>query len=93
MGKNIKKIIKIIYESLVSIIYPIENYCILCKRNDYVGICDICRSKITCIKNNDNDKKIINIRLFFLLIYSFIATIRLLKIKILFNESNFVYWY
>ncbi|AIY81024.1 ComF family protein [Clostridium botulinum] len=55
MGKNIKKIIKIIYESLVSIIYPIENYCILCKRNDYVGICDICKSKITCIKNNDNE--------------------------------------
>lgn len=51
MGKKFKKIIKIIYESIFAIIYPIENYCILCHRTDYSGICDICKSKIVRVKN------------------------------------------
>ena len=55
MGKEVRKLIKIIYKSILEIIYPIENYCIICNENEYKGICDICKSKITRIKNCDED--------------------------------------
>ncbi|SFC32495.1 ComF family protein [Clostridium uliginosum] len=51
MGKKVSKVINDICEGILAIIYPRENYCILCNREDYMGICDICKEKIKKVNN------------------------------------------
>lgn len=46
MGKEINKTIKIIYKSILNIIYPSEELCIICGVDGYVGLCPLCKSKI-----------------------------------------------
>ncbi|MBW6408878.1 ComF family protein [Clostridium weizhouense] len=56
MGKKFNKIIKNIYDGICTVIYPIENYCILCNTEDCVGICNTCKRKIkkvqTCLSDD-----------------------------------------
>jgi competence protein ComFC len=49
MGKKIKRIIRCLYEGLIEIIYPRENYCIICKEDDCFGICEACKKSIKII--------------------------------------------
>ena len=56
MGEKIKRVIKILlslYESLLEIIYPHENYCIICGEEDCKGICDKCINSISKTENNE----------------------------------------
>lgn len=53
MGKEIIKIIKYIYKSILDIIYPFENKCIICGEENFLGICAYCKSKINKAKSND----------------------------------------
>ena len=46
MGKTIFKILKKIYQELLDIVYPIEEKCILCEIEGFIGICDCCKSEI-----------------------------------------------
>lgn len=46
MGEKIIKIINLIIESLLDIIYPYPNKCINCNIEGYQGLCPICKSKI-----------------------------------------------
>ena len=46
MGKEIIKIIKIVPEALLDIIYPYDNKCIICGAEGFLGICSKCRSDI-----------------------------------------------
>lgn len=54
MGKEINKTLKIIYKALLDIIYPLENRCIICGVDEYVGLCPLCNSKIKRAKSVDN---------------------------------------
>ncbi|GAA0078886.1 ComF family protein [Clostridium sp. CTA-5] len=55
MGKKFNKIINSICEGICTVIYPIENYCILCNTEDCIGICNTCKSKIKKTQNYLND--------------------------------------
>lgn len=46
MGKTIFKILKIIYKELLDIVYPMEEKCIICEIEGFIGICDCCKTKI-----------------------------------------------
>lgn len=51
MGKKIKRILNIIYKSILEILYPKSNHCIICD-DEAEGICIRCKSKITkCSKD------------------------------------------
>lgn len=49
MGKTIKRIIKKLWEALIEVIYPRENYCIICGEEDCFGICNSCKKSIKLI--------------------------------------------
>ena len=49
MGKKIKRIIRKLWEGLLEVLYPRENYCIICKEDDCFGICDTCIKTIKTI--------------------------------------------
>lgn len=54
MGKEFKKIIKliiIIFDGILEIIYPRVNYCIICRNEDCSGLCTKCRNDIHRIKD------------------------------------------
>ena len=53
MGEKNKKIIRIIYESVLDIIYPYEYKCIICENEEFIGICPYCKSKISKVKVQD----------------------------------------
>jgi len=53
--KLIKKIMGAFMESLLEIIYPNENYCILCKDEDYDRICVSCLKSIRTIEIVDSE--------------------------------------
>ena len=62
MGQKIKRIIKdnkickllfLMYESILEIIYPAENYCIICGKEDCDRICDECLRSISIINNSN----------------------------------------
>ncbi|WP_244833674.1 phosphoribosyltransferase family protein [Clostridium sp. BJN0001] len=58
MGKRIniiKKKINYIFDSLINIIYPIENHCILCEKPGCYGICDNCLGKIKKVEVKEDD--------------------------------------
>lgn len=56
MGKTIKRIIRKLWEGLIEVVYPRENYCIICKEEDCFGICDTCIKSIKTIDNLYQDE-------------------------------------
>jgi competence protein ComFC len=56
MGKTFKRIVKRLLEGLIEIIYPRENYCIICKEEDCFGICESCIKSIKTISDLYQDK-------------------------------------
>lgn len=56
MGKTLNRIIRSLWEGLIEIIYPRENYCIICKAEDCFGICDICRKSVKTINDSYQDE-------------------------------------
>jgi competence protein ComFC len=49
MGKTFKRTIKKLWEALIEVIYPRENYCIICGEDDCFGICSNCKKSINLI--------------------------------------------
>ena len=56
MGKAFNRIIKSILEGLIEVIYPRENYCIICKEDNCFGICEHCRKSIKTIADSYQDE-------------------------------------
>ncbi|SCJ90528.1 DNA utilization protein GntX [uncultured Clostridium sp.] len=54
MGKKIIKEIKNIVETIIDIIYPPSNRCIICNAEDFIGICPYCKSKIKRVENQED---------------------------------------
>lgn len=52
MGKTFKRIIRKVWEGLIEVVYPRENYCIICKNDDCFGICNTCKKNIKIIDNS-----------------------------------------
>lgn len=50
MGKTLKRTIKKLLEALIEVIYPRENYCIICGDDDCFGICSNCKKSINFIR-------------------------------------------
>jgi len=58
MGKAFKRIVRKLLEGLTAVVYPIENYCIICKEEDCFGICDNCKKSIKIINKVYQDEVI-----------------------------------
>ena len=58
MGKTLKRIIRKLWEGLIEVIYPRENYCIICKEDDCFGICNTCKKSIKIINEVYQDEVI-----------------------------------
>src|SRR5471030_261651 len=58
MGKTFKRIIRGLLEGLIEVVYPRENYCIICKNDNCVGICNTCKKSIKKIDNKYQDEVI-----------------------------------
>ncbi|WP_459480155.1 ComF family protein [Clostridium saccharoperbutylacetonicum] len=56
MGKTFNRIVKKLFDGLIEIIYPRENYCIICKEDDCFGICDSCKRSIKTIGKEYQDE-------------------------------------
>ncbi|MGL5378639.1 ComF family protein [Clostridium sp.] len=56
MGKGIIKIIKLVINQLLDIIYPPDDKCISCLEGDNIGICNRCKGKIQRVKCNGEIK-------------------------------------
>lgn len=56
MGKTLNRIIKELWDGLIEVVYPRENYCIICKDDDCFGICEHCRKSIRTIKDSYQDE-------------------------------------
>lgn len=56
MGKAFNRIIRNLLEGLIEVIYPRENYCIICKEEDCFGICEHCKRSIKTIDSSHQDK-------------------------------------
>ncbi len=56
MGKTFERIIKELWQGLVEVVYPRENYCIICKDDNCFGICDSCKKSIKTINNSYQDE-------------------------------------
>lgn len=59
MGKKFETVISLsylIFNSILEIIYPRENYCIMCKESYWDGLCIKCKNKINRINNNSNNE-------------------------------------
>lgn len=46
MGKEVIKVIRNIFNSLLEVIYPYENKCLICGEENFIGICHCCKGKI-----------------------------------------------
>ena len=46
MGKEVIKVIRNIFNSLLDVIYPYENKCLICGVEYFIGICHCCKGKI-----------------------------------------------
>ena len=53
MGKKIKNFLILIYKSILEIIYPRDNKCILCGKEDNYGICERCKTEITKVSDEE----------------------------------------
>ena len=58
MGKTITRIIRKLCEGLLEVVYPRENYCIICKEDDCFGICNTCKKSIKIINELYQDEVI-----------------------------------
>jgi len=58
MGKTFKRIIRKLWEGLIEVVYPRENYCIICKEDDCFGICNTCKKSIKIINELYQDEVI-----------------------------------
>jgi len=58
MGKTITRIIRKLCEGLLEVVYPRENYCIICKEDDCFGICNTCKNSIKILNEVHQDKVI-----------------------------------
>ena len=58
MGKTFKRIIRKLWEGLIEVVYPRENYCIICKEDDCFGICNTCKKSIKIINEVYQDEVI-----------------------------------
>jgi len=58
MGKTFNRIIRKLWEGLIEVVYPIENYCIICKEDDCFGICNTCKKSIKIINKVYQDEVI-----------------------------------
>jgi competence protein ComFC len=56
MGKAFNRIIRSLWDGIVEVIYPRENYCIICKEDDRFGICEYCKKSIMTIDISYQDK-------------------------------------
>ncbi|EKQ50921.1 MULTISPECIES: ComF family protein [unclassified Clostridium] len=56
MGKTFNRIIRKLWEGLIEVIYPRENYCIICKEDDCFGICNHCKQSIKIISDLYQDE-------------------------------------
>ncbi len=56
MGEAFNRIIRSLWEGIVEVIYPRENYCIICKEEDCFGICEHCKKSIKTIDIAYQDK-------------------------------------
>lgn len=59
MGKKLETFIKLlesIFEGILEIIYPRENYCIVCGEENCRMLCNRCRNSIIRIKNTSDNK-------------------------------------
>ncbi len=56
MGKTFNRIIRKLWEGLIEVIYPRENYCIICKEDDCFGICNHCKQSIKIISDSYQDE-------------------------------------
>ena len=57
MGKKFEKIINLILyivEGILEVIYPREDYCIICREENYNGLCTKCKNSIRRIKDNSS---------------------------------------
>jgi competence protein ComFC len=52
MGKTFNTIIIKLWEALIEVIYPRENYCIICKEDECFGICERCKRSIKTISDS-----------------------------------------
>lgn len=50
MGKTFKRSIVNLLQGIIEVIYPIENYCIICKESECFGICTSCKKSINIIR-------------------------------------------
>lgn len=53
MGKEFIKIINIVIEALLDIIYPYDNKCIICGIEGFRGICSRCKSDIKRVQEQE----------------------------------------
>lgn len=65
MGKKIayiKRIVVLLWNGLLEIIYPRESYCIICKKDGCSGICSSCLSSIKSLEyvEQEENEKVIN---------------------------------
>ncbi len=56
MGEAFNRVIRSLWEGIVEVIYPRENYCIICKEEDCFGICEHCKKSIKTIDIAYQDK-------------------------------------
>jgi competence protein ComFC len=56
MGKTLKRIIEKLWEALIEVVYPRENYCIICREEDCFGICNTCKKSIKLIGKEYQDE-------------------------------------
>lgn len=59
MGKTVKTFIIDVFYGILEVIYPRENYCIICGENDCFGLCKSCRRKIN-ISNSPQEDNIVS---------------------------------
>jgi len=56
MGKTVKRIIRKLWDGLIEVVYPRENYCIICKEDDCFGLCDTCKKSVKTIDDLYQDE-------------------------------------
>lgn len=60
MGTRFFKGLKKTMDDILDICFPAQNNCIVCKVEDFVGLCPVCFGKIKRVANNTNEQKIIS---------------------------------
>ncbi len=53
MGEKFKEIIRVVYHSILDVVYPYEYKCIICGAEEFIGICPCCKNKIAIIEEQE----------------------------------------